>query len=225
MAEIMSEFVGTPVSELVEMVIEKLKVDPPTVDAYRGNLLEARQQARGGLRPSELLPRKFNGNDVEKTGSHLKAFKAYAQIHRYELDSDKIAWFSQTLEGKADDWLEGETFTSFDDLQKKIKNFFSDTTSRQSAITKLRLVKWDGIKRPTDYMTRIKKLCTRIGLPEECTMDSFLEGLHKGPMTFVLCAGCGTPAGQVESLQRYVDNASDDRPSSLHVCYRRGTNA
>ena len=201
---------------LVEKIKDQLNIKTK-VNADRGNLLEARQRAQGGLKPSELLPCKFNGNDVEKTGSHLKAFKAYAQIHGYELDCDKIAWFSQTLEGKADDWLDSETFTSFDDLQEKFKNYFSDTTSRQSAITKLRWIKWNGAERPADYMTRIKKLCTRIGLPEECTMDSFLEGLHKGPRTFVACTKCNTPAEQVESLQRYVDNASDDQPRSLHV--------
>jgi len=201
---------------LVEKIKDQLNIKTK-VNADRGNLLEARQRAQGGLKPSELLPCKFNGNDVEKTGSHLKAFKAYAQIHGYELDCDKIAWFSQTLEGKADDWLDSETFTSFDDLQEKFKNYFSDTTSRQSAITKLRLIKWNGTERPSDYVTRIKKLCTRIGLPEACTMDSFLEGLSKGPRTFVACNKCVTPAEQVESLQRYVDTNSDEPAESLRL--------
>ena len=72
---------------LVEKIKDQLNIKT-NVDADRGNLLDARRRAQRGLKPSEVLPRKFNGSDVEKTGSHLKAFKAFAQIHGYDQDND-----------------------------------------------------------------------------------------------------------------------------------------
>ena len=181
----------------------------PVEPAAEPDLRVARERivARvGQLRTTELLPSKFDGEDIKATESHISGFADFCQLHGYDLDPDKIVWFKTTLRGGAREWFDSQTFLTYDDLKEKFINDFSDVSSREAALSKLRSFKWDGREKAVCYLTKLRKLGRKVNMGNQSIMDHFKLGLPLAARNYVDCSNPDNIDQMVRALQKFSDN-------------------
>jgi hypothetical protein len=121
-----------------------------------------------------------------------------------------------TLVGPARLWYDKQLFTTFADMIVRFKRQFSDVSSKQDAMNKIRTLQWNTQEKPFEYMARVAKIADLITPDFDFKMDIFKQGLPQPARTFISCANPRTEQELIETFERWI---RDNNPahSSLSV--------
>jgi hypothetical protein len=178
---------------------------PPRLTLWEA-LEHGREGAADDLKVMDLLPDPWGNNKDGSPEAHCIRFENYANMHNYDNDATKIAWFHATLKGEVLNWLTAEgNFATWEDLKQAFIAEFENQPSRNVAIANFRNINWNGTERASAYLQRLKKAARLINANDDEVMIQFQIGLPKAVKLFFGATNPTTLRKMTQTLQKYLE--------------------
>lgn len=125
-------------------------------------------------------PPVFRGEGTDDLDQFLQSFKLYADFYNWSAPM-RLKALPLNLQGRAKIWfnsLETESFTSYPELVKLLKDHFNSGASEWLVRDELDQRKQGPNESVTIYSDDIRRLCQRLNLPKAEWRHALVRGLH-----------------------------------------------
>jgi hypothetical protein len=157
------------------------------------------------LKLTDLLPAQWGSVKDGDPESHCMRFENFCNIHQYDMDDTKIAWFQATLKNDALNWFTANPCATWQEMRTAFISEFENQPSRNVAIANFRKIAWNGTERASTYLQRLQKAARLIAATNDDVMLQFELGLPRSVKLFFGAKGPTTLSEMVKTLQQYLE--------------------